>query len=329
VKTPGTFRVARPGDVIVHYGPRQRPTTGELPTKWNGGGNIKLAVTDFIEFQLRSSHGDYNLNPEILEMCFTPSDASISCTLESDTFCSAESMWLLVNGSTWMGAGIAILIVGFLWVFVWDYTTTPPQDYLLTTWDYITANDFWCVGMAKLKAQVDGYTRTELIGACKKAGVRPLNGTSAVMRGQLIKRVRSGGIEIIASMIFGVVFLVHQVFNMAWASFGWVVTLPCAGLVAGLIFAFVGKAPKLLSQTDETAILTFKPDALELLKVPQDHKMNGMCFVQSSCNKVRFIKSFHDSVFDFQRDYTMPVEGDFVSNGRYSWAYNETKVYQG
>ena len=222
VKTPGTFRVARPGDVIVHYGPRQRPTTGELPTKWNGGGNIKLAVTDFIEFQLRSSHGEYNLNPEILEMCFTPSDASISCTLESDTFCSAESMWLLVNGSTWMGAGIAILIVGFLWVFVWDYTTTP----LLTTWDYITTtygNDFWCVGMAKLKAQVDGYTRTELIGACKKAGVRPLNGTSAVMRGQLIKRVRSGGIEIVASMIFGVVFLVHQVFNMAWASFGWTV----------------------------------------------------------------------------------------------------------
>jgi len=115
---------------------------------------------------------------------------------------------------------------------------------------------------------------------------------------------------------------------VAWASFGWVVTLPCAGLVAGLIFAFVGKAPKLLSQTDETAILTFKPDALELLNVPENHKMNGMCFVQSSCNKVRFIKSFHDSVFDFQRDYTMPVEGDFVSNGRYSWAYNETKVYQ-
>ena len=214
VKTPGTFRVARPGDVIVHYGPRQRPTTGELPTKWNGGGNIKLAVTDFIEFQLRSSHGEYNLNPEILEMCFTPSDASISCTLESDTFCSAESMWLLVNGSTWMGAGIAILIVGFLWVSVWDYTTTPPLWWI---------DDFWCVGMAKLKAQVDGYTRTELIGACKKAGVRPLNGTSAVMRGQLIKRVRSGGIEIIASMIFGVVFLVHQVFNMAWASFGWTV----------------------------------------------------------------------------------------------------------
>jgi len=116
---------------------------------------------------------------------------------------------------------------------------------------------------------------------------------------------------------------------VAWASFGWVITLPCAGLVAGLIFAFVGKAPKLLSETDQTAILTFKPDALAHLNVPADHKMNGMCYVQSSCNKVRFIKSFRDSVFDFQRDYTMPADdSDFVKNGRYSWAYNETKVYK-
>ena len=226
VKTPGTFRGVRKGDFVgrVHYGPRQRPTTGALPTEWNGG-NIKLAVTDFIEFQLKGSRKlkDLNLNPEILEMCFTPSDASISCTLESDTFCSAESMWLLVNGSTWMGAGIAILIVGFLWVSVWDYTT-PKRRQILS---FLNSNDYWTIvgiyGKSKLKARVDGYTRTELIGACKEAGVRPLNGTSAVMRGQLIKRVRSGGIEIVASMIFGVVFLVHQVFNMAWASFGWTV----------------------------------------------------------------------------------------------------------
>jgi phosphate/sulfate permease len=115
---------------------------------------------------------------------------------------------------------------------------------------------------------------------------------------------------------------------VAWASFGWVVTLPCAGLVAGLIFAFIGKAPKLLSMTDQTAILTFTEDALKNLSVPDEHKMRGMCFVQSSCNLVRFIKAFDEPVFDMQRKYTFPSEGKFIKNDRYSWANNLTKVYK-
>jgi hypothetical protein len=105
------------------------------------------------------------------------------------------------------------------------------------------------------------------------------------------------------------------------------VTLPCAGLVAGLIFAFIGKAPKLLSMTDQTAILTFTEEALDHLNA-KEHKMGGMCFVQSSCNLVRFIKAFDEPVFDMQRDYAFPLEGSFIKNDRYSWANNFTKVYK-
>ena len=86
---------------------------------------------------------------------------------------------------------------------------------------------------------------------------------------------------------------------------------------------------KLLSMTDQTAILTFKEDALKNLSVPEDHKMRGMCFVQSSCNLVRFIKAFDEPVFDMQREYTLPsADSDFIKNDRYSWANNFTKVYK-
>ena len=102
---------------------------------------------------------------------------------------------------------------------------------------------------------------------------------------------------------------------VAWACFGWVITLPCAGLVAGLVFAFVAKAPKILSRPDETTILRFNSTFMDTLGVDEDHKVRGMCFVQSGCNDVRFIKYWDQDVNDLQHQYSLPEDV-----GRFTWS---------
>jgi hypothetical protein len=110
---------------------------------------------------------------------------------------------------------------------------------------------------------------------------------------------------------------------VAWASFGWVITLPCAGIVAGLVFAFVTKAPKVLSRPDQTTILSFNSSFLKEIGVSDKHKVNGMCFVQSGCNAVRSIEYFDDVVNDRQSDpqYTLPGDDAVgMADGRFGWS---------
>jgi len=112
---------------------------------------------------------------------------------------------------------------------------------------------------------------------------------------------------------------------VCWASFGWFITLPCAGIVAGLVFAFVTKAPKLLSRPDQTTILNFNSTFLDGLNVPEQHKVRGMCFVQSGCNDVRFIKYYDQFVNDRQAEYTGELPSGWnttegFEDDRFTWS---------
>jgi phosphate/sulfate permease len=110
---------------------------------------------------------------------------------------------------------------------------------------------------------------------------------------------------------------------VAWASFGWFITLPCAGIVAGLVFAFVTKAPKLLAKPDQTTILNFNSTFLDTVGVDAAHKVRGMCFVQSGCNNLRTITYFDQFVNDHQDDaaYTLPAaDADGMSDDRFGWS---------
>jgi len=106
-----------------------------------------------------------------------------------------------------------------------------------------------------------------------------------------------------------------------WASFGWFITLPCVGIVSGLVFAFVTKAPKLLARPDQTTILKFNSTFLDDIKVNDQHKVRGMCFVQSACNNVRTITYFDQFVTDGQENFALPAEdATGMADGRFGWS---------
>mmetsp|Transcript_33231 Transcript_33231/g.46038 ORF Transcript_33231/g.46038 Transcript_33231/m.46038 type:complete len:572 (-) Transcript_33231:124-1839(-) len=85
---------------------------------------------------------------------------------------------------------------------------------------------------------------------------------------------------------------------VGWAMFGWVITLPCAGIVAGMFFAFVSKSPKVLARYSQTTILKLNYTTLTSSDQVYD-AADGMfdkCYVESACNNVRVVNDFHDEL---------------------------------
>ena len=86
------------------------------------------------------------------------------CTLDSKKFCSAEATWLLVDGLVWMGAGIAVLIVGAgIWKYgkvgIFGFAILIPQHLFSIAWAlfgwtvFSLYSDLWPLGTREAGAR--------------------------------------------------------------------------------------------------------------------------------------------------------------------------------
>ena len=46
---------------------------------------------------------------------------------------------------------------------------------------------------------------------------------------------------------------------VAWTTLGWIVTLPAAGVVSGVVFALIARSPKVLSAADARPMVAWWP----------------------------------------------------------------------
>jgi len=77
----------------------------------------------------------------------------------------------------------------------------------------------------------------------------------------------------------------HLLLQVGWALFGWLITLPCAGLVAAAVFSLIAYSPKALPAS-QTQLYPLESAGPPLVDVALQSAGQGVCVVSSDCNPV-------------------------------------------
>ena len=77
----------------------------------------------------------------------------------------------------------------------------------------------------------------------------------------------------------------HLLLQVGWALCGWLITLPCAGLVAAAVFSLIAYSPKALPAS-QTQLYPLESAGPPLIDSAMQSAGQGVCVVSSDCNPV-------------------------------------------